>query len=201
MRILKKPGFWLLAWGAVGAVAMVYFIIAASLKPNVGAPPSALHQDQALLVGEMAKFEYAFPPRGAPQIAFEHGAESVSISDFRGKTVLVNFWATWCVPCLKELPSLDALQAELGGERFVVVAIAADPRGPEAAQAFFDRLGIRSLALYADPNLRLASALGGANVLPVSILYAPDGGEIGRIVGEANWMSDEALALVRSAIR
>lgn len=201
MQVLKKPGFWLMVWGGAGALAILYFIIAASLKPNVSAGRGAPGHDQALLVGDMAKFAYAFPPRGAPEIAFAHGGEPATLADFRGKTVLVNLWATWCVPCLKELPSLDALEATFGGEDFQVVAIASDPRGAEAAQSFFDRLGIEHLELYLDPNLRLAMALGGANVLPVSVLYGPDGAEIGRLVGEADWMSAEAHALVQSAIR
>ena len=113
--------------------------------------------------------------------------------------MLLNFWATWCLPCLKELPSLDTLEEKLGGEKFQVVAIAADPRGPEAAREYLDRLEIKNLKLYADPSLRLASAMGGVDVLPVSILYDAKGREIGRLVGEADWASAEALRLVRSA--
>lgn len=201
MEILKQLRFWLVAWGAVGAAALVYFMIAASVQPRNGDAPSALDHDRALLVGEMADFEYAFPPRGSPDIAFEHEGESVRLSDFRGKVILVNFWATWCTPCLKELPSLDGLEAQLGGRKFEVVAIAADPRGPEVAREFLDRLNIANLKLYADPRLIFASSIGGANILPVSILYDAKGNEIGRLVGEADWTSPEAVRLVESAIR
>jgi thiol-disulfide isomerase/thioredoxin len=113
---------------------------------------------------------------------------------------LVNFWATWCAPCLKELPSLDALEAKLGGRKFEVVAIAADPRGPIAAAEYLDRLEITNLKLYADPRLIFATSIGGANVLPVSILYDAKGREVGRLVGEADWTSPEALRLIQSAI-
>ena len=201
MEVLKQPRFWLLAWGAIGVAAVLYFLVAASNAPREVRPLSALEHDRALLTGAMAKFEYAFPPRPAPQIPFSHNGKRVDLGDFRGKTILVNFWATWCAPCLKELPSLDALEAEMGGKNFKVVAIAADPRGPEAAQAFFDRINIKNLDLYADPQLAIASSVGGANALPVSILYGPDGNEIGRLVGEADWNSAEARALVESAIR
>lgn len=198
MEVIKQPRFWLLVWCGLGAALLLYVIIAASVQPGSGEAPSALNHDRALLRGEMADFEYAYLPRGAPTVAFQHNGENISLADFRGKVILVNFWATWCLPCLKELPSLDALEGLLGGDNFEVVAIAADPRGPEAAQTYLDRLEIKHLKLYADPSLRLASSIGGANVLPVSILYDANGREIGRLVGEADWASTEALRMMRS---
>lgn len=199
-KTLKEPRLWLVAVCGAGLLALVYVIIAASVKPRADAAPSALAMDRSLLVGEMADFEYAFPPRAAPQIPFEHDGAAISLKDFRGKAVLVNFWATWCAPCLKELPSLDALQGRLGGRKFQVVAIAADPRGPQTAQAFLDRLEIENLDLYADPRLAMASSIGGANILPVSILYDANGREVGRLVGEADWASAEAQRLVASVL-
>ena len=205
MNAIKSPRFWLFIWGGLGALLVLYVIIASSVQTSpsdikTGAPLSALNKDQALLVGEMADFEYAFPPRGAPENPFDYDGEEMTLADFRGRAVLVNFWATWCAPCLKELPSLDALEAAFGGPNFEVVAIAADPRGPEKAAEFLKRLEIGHLKLYADPRLRLASAMGGAAVLPVSILYDRRGKEVGRLVGEADWTSPEARRLVKSVI-
>jgi len=200
MDAIKTPRFWLLVFSAAGVLFLVYVIVAASVQPRGQGAASALNRDRSLLTGEMADFEYAFPPRAAPQIAFQYEGRDLTLDDFRGRAVLVNFWATWCAPCLKELPSLDALEAELGGRGFEVVAIAADPRGPETARAFLDRLNITKLKLYADPRLLFVSAIGGANVLPVSILYDANGREVGRLVGEADWSSKEAIRLVASVI-
>lgn len=200
MRGLLSPRFWVLVWSAMGALFVAYLIFSASVQTKAPKTLSALNGDAGLLVGEMAKFNYAVVGGRAPETPFELGDGSVSLKDFRGKTVLVNLWATWCAPCLKELPSLDALEAELGGDDFAVVAIAADPQGADVAQEFLDRLKIKNLKLYMDPRLIFASTIGGADRMPVSILYGPDGREIGRVVGDVDWASEEANRFVSSAI-
>ncbi|MEX0645822.1 MAG: redoxin family protein [Parvularculaceae bacterium] len=199
MAALKSPRFWLVVWAGLGAALVLYVMIAASVKPGdrgAGAPL----RDAGLLKGEIAKFEFAVPARGVPLIAFEHEGRSLTLAEFKGKTILVNFWATWCPPCVRELPSLDALQAEFGEKGFEVVAIATGPQGKVAPADFFARLGVKNLRLYADPQLRLASTIGGGSVLPVSILYDAQGREIGRLIGEADWASPEARRLIERAI-
>ncbi len=205
MRGLMTPRFFLFVWGGIGTLALVYVIIASGVKTDAGAPrrdaqSGVVTSNAALSVGAMSDFAFAFPPRTAPTAPFEHEGAAMTLADFKGKTVLVNFWATWCAPCLKELPSLDALQKDLGGDDFEVVAIAADPRGPEVADTFLKRLNIANLKLYADPRLQVAMSIGGASVLPVSILYDARGNEVGRLVGEADWSSPEARRLIESVI-
>lgn len=203
MRALVNPRFWLFVWLGVGAAGLLYVILSAALSGNDDKAPArhaAVLADETLRTGEMTDFVFAASPRTAPAEAFLHDGREMTLADFRGKAVLVNFWATWCAPCLKELPSLDRLEADLGGDDFEVVAVAADPKGPDSARAFLDKLQIENLKLYADPSLSLAIATGGSSVLPVSILYDAHGREVGRLVGDADWASPEARALIRAVI-
>ena len=202
MRAFQNPRLWLIGWLSLGAAGLLYVILASALSGGAPKSPKADRplNDVSLLTGEMAKFVFASSLRQAPSAVFLGDGGEMTLADFRGKAVLVNFWATWCGPCLRELPSLDALEGALGGEDFAVVAIAADPRGPDAARAFLDKLNIRHLPLYADPTLAFAIASEVPSVLPVSILFDGSGREIGRLVGEADWASPEARALIARAI-
>ncbi|MEO0880233.1 MAG: TlpA disulfide reductase family protein [Pseudomonadota bacterium] len=218
MNAFKSPRLWLFIWGGAGLILGASILISAALEADgrPGAPRQASaagpentaqckrsvarkHPD--FLTGEMADFTYAFTERRAPGQNFVHAGETTSMAAFKGRVTLVNFWATWCPPCLRELPSLDALEAALGGDDFEVVAVAADPRGPQAAGEYLERLNIKNLKLYTDEQLRFASAVGEVStVLPVSILYDREGLEIGRLVGEADWQSAEARALIGNLI-
>ncbi|MEM9706645.1 MAG: TlpA disulfide reductase family protein [Pseudomonadota bacterium] len=219
MNSFLTPRLWLFIWGGLGALLLAFILISASQDPKGSAiatatPTSdtsseattavckAKASDRApsLLKGAVADFTYAFMARRAPGERFLRDGAETTLVDFRGKTVLVNFWATWCAPCLKELPSLNALQKKLGSETFEVVAVAADPKGPEAAKKYLRELDIDALTLYTDQKLALASAVGGVSVLPVSILYDANGKEIGRLRGETDWAADEAAALIENVI-
>ncbi len=202
---MKSPRFWLIIWGSIGAIFLVYLAISSSLPQKnswsqSGQTPVSQAAVGPFLVGDMTDFTPAFPPRRAPEIPFTHQGKEIYLKQFRDKVVLVNFWATWCAPCLKELPSLNNLQKQFDTNEFEIVAIAADPRGPKVAQDYLSKLNIDTLQLYADPRLLFASAIGGANVLPVSILYDTKGNEIGRLVGEAVWDSPEAINLIKAAV-
>ena len=139
-------------------------------------------------------------PTPVPATAFtdpEGGTHS--LADYRGKVVLLNFWATWCAPCREEMPSLDALQAELGGEDFQVVAIAAGHNPPPAITKFLTEAGIRNLPVLLDPRQGLAREMGVLG-MPVTVLIDRDGNEIARLIGGADWASEASKTLIRQAI-
>jgi thiol-disulfide isomerase/thioredoxin len=147
--------------------------------------------------GWMEQFSFKDPPRPAPQAPFlaGNGAE-VKLGDFQGRVLLVNFWATWCAPCIRELPSLDRLQLKLGGEGLLVLAISQDRGGAEVAGPFLKKLDIHRLGLFLDSRMRLGRALG-VRALPWSFLVDREGRIVGELPGYAEWDSDEGIALIR----
>ena len=139
-------------------------------------------------------------PKALPDIAFtDERGRSVSLKDFRGRLVLLNVWATWCGPCRKEMPTLDRLQAQLGSDRFQVVALSIDRAGAAAVQKFYAEIGARHLALFIDTTGRASSGLGLLG-LPGTLLINPQGDEIGRLIGPAEWDSPEMIAFLESRI-
>jgi thiol-disulfide isomerase/thioredoxin len=154
--------------------------------------------------GEIAAFAVAEQPLVVPNLVFRDasGAER-RLSDWRGRTVLLNLWATWCVPCRKEMPELNAVQGRLGGSSFEVVAINIDTRDPEKPRAWLNAAGIDKLAYYADNSAKIFQTLktvGRAAGLPTSLIIDGAGCEIGTIAGPAEWASAEALALVNATL-
>ena len=152
------------------------------------------------LAGTVAHFSLSNPRLPAPAVAFrDRDGADVPLSSFRGRVVLLNFWATWCLPCLKEMPSLDRLQGAFGGPDFTVVPVSIDRDGRAVAEPYFERLGIKNLALYLDPESRTVFSFG-VHDLPVSVLLGRNGRVVGRMAGPAEWDSPEAEALVRYLI-
>jgi thiol-disulfide isomerase/thioredoxin len=126
-----------------------------------------------------------------------------ALSDFRGRTVLLNLWATWCVPCRKEMPALDALQAKLGSDRFEVVAINIDTRNLEKPRAWLQEVGITKLGYYADPSAKVfqdLKAIGKAFGMPTTLLVDPQGCELGALAGPAEWSGEDAVKLIEAAL-
>jgi thiol-disulfide isomerase/thioredoxin len=154
--------------------------------------------------GEVAALLVRNDPRPLPALAFSAPDGSrKTLEDFRGRTVLLNLWATWCVPCRKEMPALNALQEKLGGERFEVVAVNIDTRDPEKPKAWLKEHGIDRLGYYADPTARIfqdLKAAGKAFGMPTTLLIDPAGCELGNLAGPAEWASEDALRLIRAAL-
>jgi thiol-disulfide isomerase/thioredoxin len=121
------------------------------------------------------------------------------LSAYQGQHVLLNFWATWCAPCRHEMPSLNALQQELGGEDFQVVTLATGRNPPQAIRRFFEEENITDLPTYRDINQQIARDMGVFG-LPITVILNPEGQEIARLRGDADWFSDEAVALMRALI-
>lgn len=119
-----------------------------------------------------------------------------SLADYKGKVVLLNFWATWCAPCREEMPSLDTLQKELGGEDFQVVTIATGRNAPEKINKFYEETGVTALPVLLDPKQQLARGMGVLG-LPVTVLIDREGNEVARLLGDADWAGEPAKAVIR----
>lgn len=139
--------------------------------------------------------------RGEPvALDFVDGAGAArSLAEWRGRVVLVNLWATWCAPCVEEMPALDRIAARLGGPDFDVVAISVDRQGAAVVTPFLGKLGLSRLAPYLDPSNAAVRVLGAPG-LPVSVVLDREGRELGRVLGAAEWDSPAFEALLRRAI-
>jgi len=153
-----------------------------------------------LAKGELAALQVESEPRRAIDIAFERDdGGKLTLADFKGRAVLLNLWATWCVPCREEMPTLDRLEAAKGGSGFEVVAVNVDTARLERRAAFLDKVGVKSLKRYSDSSGDAFETLrkdGKALGLPVTLVIDKDGCELGAVEGGAKWDSAEAQALV-----
>ena len=192
---------------AIAVVGAVYGLHGFARNPEDAAcrPAADLaHRLAPLARGELAALVVADPPRRLPPLGFRDATgKPKTLADWQGRTVLLNLWATWCVPCRKEMPALDALQRELGGPRFEVVAVNIDTRDPEKPKAWLAETGIKDLAYYADPTANVFQELkliGKAFGMPTTLLVDPSGCEVASLAGPAEWASGDALALVHAAL-
>ncbi|AMN39658.1 thiol:disulfide interchange protein TlpA [Rhodoplanes sp. Z2-YC6860] len=155
--------------------------------------------------GEVAAVGVAESPKTLPILTFKdaNGTDK-SLADWRGRTVLLNLWATWCVPCRKEMPALDALQSKLGGPDFEVVSVNIDTRDPDKPKAWLKEVGVHALSYYADSNAKVfqdLKVIGKAFGMPTTLLVDPNGCELATLAGPAEWASDDAVKLVTAALK
>jgi thiol-disulfide isomerase/thioredoxin len=155
--------------------------------------------------GEVAGVVVASRALQLPDLAFRDASGSERhLAEWQGRTVLLNLWATWCVPCRKEMPALDELQAKLGGPPFEVLSINIDTRDAAKPRAWLNEVGITRLGYYSDSSAKVFQDLklvGRAIGMPTTILIDPAGCEIGTIAGPAEWASEDALKLVHAALK
>jgi thiol-disulfide isomerase/thioredoxin len=212
-RSLAKKRLAVIVVGGIAGVAVglagVYGIgmLTRNVAPDPACAPAAeiARRIGPLARGEVAALTVAATPRRLPELTFQDSTgQNKTLADWRGRTVLLNLWATWCVPCRKEMPLLDALQEKLGGPDFEVVAVNTDTRDPDKPKAWLKEVGITRLAYYADPSGKLFQDLkvaGKALGLPTTLLIDGAGCELGTISGPAEWASEDALNLVRAALQ
>jgi thiol-disulfide isomerase/thioredoxin len=202
-QVKPRRGFPKFVIGPLLAVAALAAIYGTTRAPS-NAPVAAGASPEPARASETAhpSITQAFIRKAGdlPNVTFQNGSgQRVVLDSFRGRVVLLNLWATWCIPCRKEMPALDRLQAALGGPDFEVVALSLDRGGAAASKRFLDGTGATKLALYVDATGKLANEFKAIG-LPTTILIGRDGREIGRLLGPAEWDGEDAKALVRGAM-
>ncbi len=181
--------------------AFVYTALTAGAIMVPGSAAADLAAAELMREGDMKKLIFHDAPQATSSANFElaDDAGKTNLEAYEGKYVLLNFWATWCAPCRKEMPMLAALQTEFGGEDFEVVTIAVGRNSPEGIKQFFKETGIDNLPRHQDPQQSLASQMGIFG-LPITVLIDPDGREIARLRGDADWSSENARAIIATVL-
>lgn len=178
--------------------------ISASAGPACSATQSVQDAVEPALTGDVAAMLVRDNPEDLSDLAFNNDAgKQITLADTGAKLRLINLWATWCAPCREEMPWLDTLQAQRGGDDFEVVAISVDGGSAEKPRAFLEEIGVRQLAFYHDPTIGVFNQMrrdGLAFGLPVTILVDQEGCVVANMNGPAHWASPDAFALIDAAL-
>ncbi|SMX43080.1 TlpA family protein disulfide reductase [Octadecabacter ascidiaceicola] len=172
------------------------------LASERGESPAVVQQDftalEALRTGDMMKLQFG-ADRGSDVVFTHEDGSDLTLAAFEGQYVLLNFWATWCAPCRKEMPHLSELQDEFGGDDFQVVTVATGLNQRPAMERFLDEIGVDNLPLHTDNNSALARDMGVVG-LPVTLIMDPQGQEVARLIGDADWASESAKTILRELL-
>lgn len=172
--------------------------LVAALLPGTA---RATHEASEPSDGTVGSFRMFDPPREPPAFSFlDADGRTLTPADFRGKVLLLNLWATWCAPCIREMPALDRLQATVGKEAFAVLPVSIDREGRPVVEAFYRRLGLQHLGMYLDPGGRAIQAALPIDVLPANFLFDRDGRVTGFLRSYVDWDAPEAEAMIRRLI-
>ncbi len=202
----RRSAILALALSGIGLVSAGGFYATRGASGNTSCPAAQalVPRLKPLAVGEVAAMSILDNPAPAPNLVFfAEGGAPRKLADFKGKTVLVNLWATWCIPCRQEMPALDKLEGDLGSPKFEVVSINIDQRNLDKPKAFLEEIGIKHLAYFHDQSVNVFQDLKAATKvegLPVSLLVGAEGCALGVINGPANWGTPDAAALIKTAI-
>ncbi len=189
---------------AFGAVIVLVVLCLAGLLAAFDRPGAPSRRDHGSIVSSipdasapqlaaLGQFTPLDPPRPAPELSFtSRGGKKLRLADFRGHVLLVNLWATWCGPCVREMPSLDRLQAELG-DRLSVLAISEDRGAGSVVEPFLAKLGLQRLVVYLDPDTAAQQAFA-VRGLPTSFLIDRDGRMLASLEGAADWDAPAMVA-------
>jgi thiol-disulfide isomerase/thioredoxin len=205
LAIILAGGFAGVAIGIAGVYGIGRLAGNVAVAPECRPAQEAARRIAPLVRGEVAALAPAKSPKVMPDLAFhdESGARK-TLADWRGQTILLNLWATWCVPCRKEMPALDALQAKMGGPSFAVVAVNIDTRDPAKPRTWLKEVGINRLGYFADPSAKVFQDLkeaGKAFGMPTTILIDGNGCEIATLSGPAEWAGEDALKVIAAALK
>lgn len=186
--------------GASASRRRLLLLLGAAGLAGLGGVLALRGPDNPPLGGAPRGFVLNDTPKPVRDVRFTDGdGQPRKLEEFHGKVALLNVWATWCLPCRKEMPTLDRLQAALGGSGFEVVALSVDRQGAEAVNAFFTEIGVRHLAVHVDASGQVLSALAALG-LPTTVLIDADGRELGRLMGPAEWDAPDMVAFLRSVV-
>ncbi|WP_372613674.1 TlpA family protein disulfide reductase [Aquicoccus sp.] len=191
-----------LIYTALAAIAIVAVAVLALRDPAQPIPATLENRAELEGLREGTMKKLSFHPAPKPVSAVEYDTQSgakATLADHGGRYVILNFWATWCAPCRKEMPMLAELQEEFGGETFEVLTIATGRNNPGQMEKFFDEIGVSNLPLHRDPSSALARDMAVLG-LPVTVILSPEGAEIARMTGDAEWDSESAKAIITALL-